>query len=161
MRFSGAHTNYTSGRIQTGDEARTTFMIGRWLDAVRHWGRRRRWNAGLSAGRRGEDLAHRFLRDQGYTIVARNYRLASGDAEVDLIAWERDTLVVVEVKSRASSDFGPPERAFDAEKHQHLLRAARQYARVRSVPMDSIRFDLVTVILTNPPELKLFRGVRR
>jgi putative endonuclease len=134
-------------------------MIGRWLDALRHWGRRRRWNSGLSAGRRGEDLAHRFLREQGYTIVARNYRLASGDAEADLIAWEQDTLVVVEVKSRTSADFGPPERAFDAEKHQHLLRAARQYARVRSVPMENVRFDLVTVLLIEPPELKLFKGV--
>jgi putative endonuclease len=134
-------------------------MIGRWLDAVRHWGRRRRWNSNLAAGRRGEDLAHRFLRSQGYTIVARNYRLASGDAEADLIAWERDTLVVVEVKSRASTDFGPPERAFDSEKHQHLLRAARQYARRGNVPMENVRFDLVTVVLTEPPELKLFRGV--
>lgn len=134
-------------------------MIGRWLDAVRHWGRSRRWNAGLSAGRRGEDLAHRFLRNHGYTIVARNYRLASGDAEADLIAWERDTLVIVEVKSRSSAEFGPPERAFDPKKHQHLVRAARQYARVRSVPMESVRFDLVTVLLTHPPELTLFRGV--
>jgi putative endonuclease len=131
------------------------------LDVIRHWGRSRRWTQSLAAGRRGEDLAHRFLRSQGYTIVARNYRLASGDAEADLIAWERDTLVVVEVKSRASVDFGPPERAFDAEKQQHLLRAARQYARRRNVPMESVRFDLVTVLLSDPPELKLFRGVRR
>jgi putative endonuclease len=134
-------------------------IIARWFDNVRHWGRSRRWKSGLSAGRRGEDLAHRFLRDQGYTIVARNYRLASGDAEADLIAWERETLVVVEVKSRTSADFGPPERAFDAEKHQHLLRAARHYARVRGVPLESVRFDLVTVLLTNPPELTLFRGM--
>jgi putative endonuclease len=116
-------------------------VIGRWLDALRHWGRSRRWNTSLAAGRRGEDLAHRFLRTQGYTIVARNYRLASGDAEADLIAWERETLVVVEVKS------------------QHLLRVARQYARRSNVPLESVRFDLVTVVLTEPPEVKLFRGV--
>ena len=135
-------------------------MLGRTLDAIRHWGRSRRWKQGLAAGRRGEDLAHRFLRSQGYTVVARNYRLASGDAEADLIAWEGDTLVVVEVKSRASVDFGPPERAFDAEKWQHMLRAARQYARRRNIPMESVRFDLVTVVLSDPPELKLLKGVR-
>jgi putative endonuclease len=134
-------------------------VIGNWLDALRHWGRKRRWSQGLAAGRRGEDLAHRFLRNQGYTIVARNYRLASGDAEADLIAWELDTLVVVEVKSRASTDFGPPERAFNPEKHRHLLRAARQYARRANVPLERVRFDLVTVVLTEPPEVKLFRGV--
>jgi putative endonuclease len=135
-------------------------MLGRIFDAIRHRGRSRRWTQGLAAGRRGEDLAHRFLQSQGYTIVARNYRLASGDAEADLIAWERDTLVVVEVKSRASTDFGPPERAYDADKQQHLLRAARQYARRRNVPMERVRFDLVTVVLTDPPELKLFRGLQ-
>ncbi len=136
-------------------------MLGRILDAIRHRGRSRQWTSGLAAGRRGEDLAHRFLRSQGYTIVARNYRLASGDAEADLIAWEKDTLVVVEVKSRTSVDFGPPERAFDSEMQEHLFRAARQYARRRSVPIESVRFDLVTVVLSDPPELRLFRGVRK
>ena len=83
-----------------------------------------------------------------------------GDAEADLIAWERETLVVVEVKSRTSIDFGPrPERAFDSENAQHLLRAARQYARRTNVPIESVRFDLVTVVLSDPPELRLFRGV--
>jgi putative endonuclease len=135
-------------------------MLGRIMDAIRHHGRSRRWTQGLASGRRGEDLAHRFLQSQGYTIVARNYRLASGDAEADLIAWERDTLVVVEVKSRASTDFGPPERAYDAEKQRHLLRAARQYARRRNVPIEHVRFDLVTVVLSDPPELKLFRGLQ-
>src|SRR5579863_1522383 len=127
-------------------------MIGAALDWLRDLRRRRTWTPTRAAGRRGEDLAHRFLRRQGFVIVARNYRLASGDAEADLIAWERDTLVVVEVKSRASTDFGPPERAFDGEKQQHILRAARQYARRRNVPMESVRFDLVTVVLSDPPE---------
>ena len=69
--------------------------------------------------------------------------------------------MVVEVKSRTSIDFGPPERAFDSEKQQHLLRAARQYARRTNVPIESVRFDLVTVVLSDPPELRLFRGVRK
>lgn len=134
-------------------------MIGRWLDTIRHRGRLRRWSPTLSAGRRGEDLAHRFLRSQGYTIVARNYRLASGDAEVDLIGWERDTLAIIEVKSRTSDEFGPPERAFHPEKHHHMIRAARQYARVRDLPLEKVRYDLVSVLLTNPPQLTLHRGV--
>jgi putative endonuclease len=133
-------------------------MIGRLLDNLRHWGRSRRWNPSAAAGRKGEDLAHRFLRDQGYTIVARNYRLSSADAEADLIAWEQGTLVVVEVKSRASTEFGPPERAFDAEKQRHMLRAARNYAQKKKIPLEDVRFDLVTVVLSDPPKLTLFRG---
>ena len=135
-------------------------MIGALLDYLRHQSRKRRWNPDLAAGRRGEDLAHRYLRSKGYTIVARNYRLASGDAEVDLIAWDKETLVFVEVKTRASAEFGPPERAFDLEKQEHMLRVARQYARRKAIPIDRVRFDLVTVLLQDPPQLVLFQGAK-
>lgn len=135
-------------------------MIGRLLDRLRHLSRQRRWKPELASGRRGEDLAHRFLQSKGYTIVARNYRLAAGDAETDLIAWDHGTLVFVEVKTRASAEFGPPERAFDGEKQRHMLRAARQYAQRRNLSIEQVRFDLVTVILQDPPQLELFQGVK-
>jgi putative endonuclease len=132
-------------------------MIGAWLDRLRHWRRRRLWAADQANGRRGEDLAHRFLRGEGFVIVARNYRLAAGDAEADLIAWERDDLAIVEVKTRTSVEFGPPERAIGEEKRRHLLRVARAYARKTETPWERVRFDVVTVILSEPPEIKLFR----
>ncbi len=127
-------------------------------DWLRHVSRRRRWTPTLALGRRGEDLAHRFLRDQGYVIVARNYRLPSGDAEADLIAWEGETLVFVEVKSRERADFGPPERAIGEAKRAHLLRIAREYTRKTQTPWDRIRFDVVSVLMTMPPTLELFRN---
>lgn len=133
-------------------------MLGALVDRLRDFRRRRTWTADQAAGRRGEDLAHRFLRRHGFTIVARNYRLASGDAEVDLIAWERETLVFVEVKSRASTEFGPPERAIGDEKRRHLLRVARTYIRKTEVPWERVRFDVVTVVLTRPPEIQLIRS---
>jgi len=129
-------------------------MIGALLDRLRD--RRRR-----DTGRRGEDLAHRFLRAQGYTIVARNYRLASGDAEADLIAWEGDELAIVEVKTRATAEHGPPDRAIDPEKERHIARVARAYARKASIEWSKVRGDVVTVILSEPPRIELFRrGVR-
>src|SRR5581483_2957625 len=101
-------------------------MIGRILDNLRH--------AKLqNSGRRGEDLAHRFLKREGYTIVARNFRLSTGEAEADIIAWDGDTLAIVEVKARESADYGPPERAIGEEKRRHILRAARAYARKANV----------------------------
>ncbi len=133
-------------------------MIGTLSDWLRHVRRRRVWSADLAAGRRGEDLAHRFLRRQGFTIVARNYRLAAGDAEADIIAWEGDRLVFVEVKSRETARYGPPERAIGAEKRAHLLRVAREYTRKTETPWERVRFDVVTVILTGPPQLTLIRG---
>ena len=120
--------------------------------------RRRQWTPTLALGRRGEDLAHRFLRSKGFIIVARNYRLSSGDAEADLIAWEGETLVFVEVKSRETTDFGPPERAIGEEKRQHLLRIAREYSRKTQTHWERIRFDVVSVVLTKPPTIELFRN---
>src|SRR5271154_6494508 len=102
-------------------------VVGTFFDWLRHRKRRHVWTPDLATGRRGEDLAHRFLRRQGFTIVARNYRLSAGDAEADLIAWEGGDLVIVEVKSRQTGDYGPPERAVGAEKQAHLFRVAREY----------------------------------
>ena len=133
-------------------------MILALLDSLRHARRRTRLDAAQAPGRRGEDLAHRFLRRQGFVIVARNYRLPTGGAEADLIAWEGDKLVIVEVKSRDTGDFGPPERAIGEEKRHRLLRLAREYALRAAVPWERVRFDVVTVVLTNPPEITLFRG---
>jgi putative endonuclease len=133
-------------------------MIGRVFDRLRDVARRRRLTPDLAFGRRGEDLAHRFLRKQGFIIVARNYRLAAGDAEADLIAWEGRTLAIVEVKTRASGAFGPPERAVGPEKQRHLLRVAREYARKTGVPWQQVRFDVVTVLLEVPATVRLIRS---
>jgi putative endonuclease len=133
-------------------------MIGVFFDWLRHRARSRRWSSDLALGRRGEDLAHRFLRRKGFTIVARNYRLASGDAEADLIAWEGEELVFVEVKTRQTAAFGPPDRAVGEEKRVHLQRVAREYARKTNTPWERVRFDVVSVILHDPPELHWLRG---
>ena len=132
-------------------------LIGTALDRLRDIRRKRVLSHDLATGRHGEDLAHRFLRRQGFTIVARNYRLASGDAETDLIAWEGDELVIVEVKTRENVEYGPPERAVGSDKQRHLLRVGREYARKTDTPWEQVRFDVVTVVLGDPPQITLFR----
>lgn len=134
-------------------------MVLTFVDWLRHIGRQKSWKPELALGRRGEDLAHRFLRKQGYTIVARNYRLAAGDAEADIIAWHKSALVFVEVKSRASGEFGGPERAVGEQKAMHLRRLAREYTRKANVPLERVRFDLVTVVLGRPPAIHLLSNV--
>jgi putative endonuclease len=108
-------------------------------------------------GRVGEDLAHRYLRSHGCTVVARNYRTRSGSGELDLVAWHGPTLVFVEVKTRATAEFGPPDRAVDAEKRAHLRRAARDYARRAGVEFRKTRFDIVSIVLSNPPKIEWLR----
>jgi putative endonuclease len=111
----------------------------------------------LALGRRGEDIAHRHLQREGLTVVARNYRTATGSAEADLVAWDGDTLVFVEVKTRASADFGPPDRAIADEKRRAVMRAAADYARRAGVPPEKLRFDVVNVICSTPPAVTHFR----
>ena len=136
-------------------------MLGVLSDWLRHLARRRRWTSNLALGRRGEDLAHRFLRRSGYIIVARNYRLPAADGEADLIAWDGDTLVIVEVKARQSDEFGPPERAIGDDKRTHFRRVARAYARKTGTPWERVRCDVVTVIMSAPPQLQLVRAAFR
>jgi len=118
--------------------------------------RRRRYPPG--SGRLGEDLAHRYLRRKGCTVVARNYRPPSGSGEIDLVVWDGGRLAFVEVKTRAGDDFGPPDAAVDAEKRSRLLLAAGDYARRVGVPLEQARFDTVSVVLHRPPAIEWRRG---
>jgi putative endonuclease len=114
----------------------------------------RRRTGAADHGRAGEDLAHRYLRRHGCTIVARNYRPRSGMGEIDLVAWHGGKLVFVEVKTRATADFGAPEAAVDSEKRARILRAARDYARRASIEWQRTRFDVVSIVLTKPPSVE-------
>ena len=116
-------------------------------DRVRQWRMRRLITAGEATGRQGEDAAHRFLRDRGFRVVARNWRRRSGAGEVDLIAWDGDELVFVEVKTRRSDAYGPPERAIGTDKEDALIWSAREYARRAWIDWSKVRFDVVTVLI--------------
>ncbi len=129
----------------------------RLADRLRDRLRRRAWTAERSAGARGEDLAHRLLEREKYRVVARNYRPPAGSGEIDIIAWDGDTLAVVEVKTRASDDYGTPERAVGEHKRRRMERAALDYARRAGVAWEQVRFDVVTVIDSDPPVLTLYR----
>jgi putative endonuclease len=113
-------------------------------------------------GRMGEDAAHRYLRRHGCTIVARNYRMLSGGGgEIDLVAWHGGTLVFVEVKTRASEDYGSPESAVDAEKRANLRRASHDYARRAGVDWDKTRCDIVSVVLAKPMRIEWLKDAFR
>ena len=132
-----------------------------FADRIRHQVRRGRTDPDFAAGQHGEDLAHRYLRRHGFTIVARNYRPRAGAGEIDLIAWENDQLAFVEVKTRATGEFGTPESAVDPEKQLYLVRAARDYVRHATVDWGAVRFDIVSILLTRPPRISLLRDAFR
>ena len=131
-----------------------------FADALRQRARQRRLNPDHALGRRAEDIAHRHLQRHGFIIVARNYRMASGAGEIDLVAWDDDQLVFIEVKSRQSEDYGAPDRAIGPQKRSSLLRAAREYALHADVCWESVRFDVVNVVFaSNPPLITHFCDV--
>jgi putative endonuclease len=134
---------------------RPLWLLSDWL---RHKGRLRRVNAARTWGARGEDLAHRFLQKLGYLVVARNWRAEDGSGELDLVAWDGPTLVVVEVKTRWSADFGQPEEAVDTDKQAHLIRTASRYMREAEVPRAQVRFDIVSILLAEKPAILHIRN---
>ncbi len=129
-------------------------MISSLFDSLRHQFRRRRWTAERANGVRGEDLAMRFLQKRKFIVIDRNFRARSGHGEIDIIAWDGDTLVFVEVKSAMDDDRGTPDRAIDRHKREHLEWAARSYLSKARVTWEQSRFDIVTVIGGNPPKIE-------
>ncbi|MGJ5816161.1 YraN family protein [Paludibaculum fermentans] len=100
----------------------------------------------MAWGRRAEDLAHRYLQTKGFQVVERNWADPARRGEVDILAWDGDRLVFVEVKSRRNAEFGDPERAIGEEKIKRLRRAAWFFLRRWRIPEEKARFDLVTVL---------------
>lgn len=98
---------------------------------------------GDDLGRRGEALAARELRRRGYVILERRWRCRLG--EIDLVARDGEVLVVVEVKARSRSDYGPPIDAVDRAKRRKLEQLARAYLQAKKLSNVSVRFDLVGV----------------
>lgn len=96
-------------------------------------------------GEWGEQLATEFLKRLRYKILGRNVRPDQRD-EIDIIARNRDTLVFVEVKTRAYEDFGSPASAVDDKKRHVLNRAASAYLRKANYPDLFYRFDIIEVI---------------
>jgi len=107
----------------------------------------------LLRGRKGERIACRFLMKLGFDILARRYRSRSG--ELDLIAYEGDTLVFIEVKTRSSAAFGEPWEFVDWQKQQILRRTAEGFIADHDLGQYAYRFDIVSVLGT---EATLFKN---
>ncbi len=94
-------------------------------------------------GQRGEDRAARALARRGYRIVERNYRCRLG--EIDIVARDGETLVFVEVRSRADGRHGSGLDAVSPRKQRQVARVAEQYLVARRPQFDSCRFDVVGI----------------
>ncbi len=132
---------------------------------ARRLGRDRTQPAHLYLGERGELEALFFLRRQGYLVTARRWRAPELSGDLDLVAWEGDTLCFIEVKTRSQRDQTPAALAIGQAKRAMLSRMAREY--LRTLPRPSrladaehvlTRFDFVSVyLLRSGTECELLR----
>jgi putative endonuclease len=99
------------------------------------------WKRVIPFGRRSEIDGAGYLRSIGFRVVGSGYRTRAG--EIDLIAWEGDTLVFVEVKALHSEV--PPESAVGRKKQQRVSKAARAYLTQYRLHEARYRFDILAV----------------
>jgi len=95
-------------------------------------------------GKLGEDLAVNFLHEKGYSILHRNWHY--GHKEIDIIAMDNQMLVIVEVKTRATSFWEEPKEAVRRRKQKRIIDAADAYVQSLSINAE-VRFDIVSVII--------------
>jgi putative endonuclease len=95
-------------------------------------------------GKTGEQAAVSYLESCGFRILDRNWRCADG--EIDIVAVDRRTFVVCEVKTRSGTRFGTPLDAVGQAKRRRLRRLAAQWLAVHAVRFDQIRIDVVGLL---------------
>ena len=109
--------------------------------------------------RKGEALAGKLLKKRGYKILKRNY--VSKYGEIDIVAYDKGTISFVEVKTRQSENYGPPELAVTKEKRKRIIRTALNYLVVNQIEDTDCRFDVVSILFKendNKPDIELFEG---
>ena len=94
-------------------------------------------------GKKGEQLAINFLVKNGYRILDKNWRYQK--AEIDIIAQKKDTLAVVEVKTRSSIDFGNPQDFVNPKKIKLLVSAIDDYIISKDLDVN-VRFDIIAIV---------------
>jgi putative endonuclease len=125
-------------------------------------------NNSSRVGQIGEQIAARFLRKNGYRLVAANFKTPIGrirggkevDGEIDLIALDADVLCFVEVKTRSSNDFASPLAAVNLRKQRQIIRTARMYRKIFRLYSFKARYDVVSIVLVENarPLIELFKG---
>jgi putative endonuclease len=98
---------------------------------------------GHELGKRGEEIAVSFLKSLGYEILDVNW--FSNHLEIDIVARDKNELVIVEVKARGTESYEHPSEAVSNRKIRFLVNAADDYIRKKDINLDT-RFDVISII---------------
>ncbi len=111
----------------------------------------------LYFGKSGEEAAAALLKENGYKILARNYKSKLG--EIDIVAQEKDTICFIEVKTRHTDKFGLPQEAVLGRKQRQISKAAINFLKENKLLDKKARFDVVSIICPQDnPELDLIKN---
>ena len=102
-------------------------------------------------GARGEEIALDYLKKRRYRVIETNYRCKCG--EIDIIASEGSDLVFVEVKTRRTSSYGPPQLSVTPFKQRQISKAALTWLTKHRLMDSNARFDVIGVLLRDNEHL--------
>ena len=105
-----------------------------------------------SKGKAAEEKAASYLKSLGYEILERNFRSKFG--EIDIIAKDKDTLVIVEVRSKSYSFFGTPEETISKSKAKKIIKTAEFYIQTKNPNFENVRFDIISILHNNISHIK-------
>ncbi len=97
-------------------------------------------------GRKGEIVAVEYFVKKGFKILHTNWRYRK--LEIDIVASNNKTLVIVEVKSRSNDYFESPKDAITFAKQKNLYNAAEYYTEIYDIDLE-IQFDIVSIVFEN------------
>ena len=103
-------------------------------------------------GALGEQIAVDYLIERGYQIIERNW--SNGHKEIDIVAKDGDTIVIVEVKTRRSTYLVEPETAVDVFKQRNLIWAANSFVNRFQYDND-VRFDIISIVIDRNNEKRI------
>jgi putative endonuclease len=95
-------------------------------------------------GKLGEEVAEKYLQKKNFRIVEKGYRLQRG--EIDLVAYDGNTLVFIEVKSRGPEALGFPEESVHSRKQKQLRKIAEGYLVMNNIDDVECRFDVISLL---------------
>lgn len=119
-----------------------------------------------SLGTIGENLAAKYLVNQGYRLIMRNFTAPIGrnkngaliHGEIDLIALDGETLCFIEVKSRSKDDLADPIANVDLRKKRAITRTSKVYRRIFGLESTKVRFDAISIVFhQDKPQITLFK----
>ena len=99
-------------------------------------------------GKKGETIAVKYLKRNGFTILKRNFRFSTL-GEIDIIAREKEYLCFIEVKSRKSTLFGMPSESVNNKKQDKIRKLSQIYLSNNNLNDQNIRFDIIEILFLN------------